>query len=201
MHRSILALLTAGALLPAGLAAQSTGTPVFAAPYRAFQMSEAGVSLSDPVGGGIGLEGFYRIGSHAWDIGFRGGFDAPNGGASTALLLGVDARTRVLTHDEGFPLDGALTLGFGGRFVSGGSQLLIPVGLSMGRRLDLEGSSVSFVPYVQPVLTPVFASGSNHLDFTLGLGVDMRMSRRIDLRVAGGLGDLDGVSVSAAFIH
>ena len=164
-------------------------------------MSEAGVSLSDPVGGGIGLEGFYRIGSHAWDIGFRGGFDAPNGSGNTALLLGVDGRTRVLTHDEGFPLDGALTLGFGGRFVSGGSEVLVPVGLSMGRRFDLEGSSVSFVPYVQPVLTPVFGSGNNHLDFTLGLGVDLRMSRRVDLRVAGGIGDLDGVSVSAAFIH
>ena len=201
MRRLTLTLLLVGAVPSSVLSAQSTGTPVFAAPYRAFQRSEAGISLSDPVGGGVGLEGFYRIGSHAWDIGFRGGFDAPNGNASTALLLGVDGRTRVLTHDEGFPLDGALTLGFGGRFVSGGSELLIPVGLSMGRRLDLEGSSISFVPYVQPVLTPVFASGNSHLDFTLGLGVDMRVSRRVDLRVAGGIGDLDGVSVSAAFIH
>ncbi|HET7024312.1 MAG TPA: hypothetical protein VFI39_03800 [Gemmatimonadales bacterium] len=201
MRKSLLTLLLAGAALPAGLAAQSTGTPVFAAPYRAFQTSEVGASLSDPVGGGVALEGFYRIGSHAWDIGFRGGFDAPNGNANTTLLLGVDGRTRVLTHDEGFPLDGALTLGFGGRFVSGGSAVLVPIGLSLGRRLDLEGSSVSFVPYVQPVLTPVFGSGNNHLDFTIGLGVDMRMSRRVDLRVAGGIGDLDGVSVSAAFLR
>lgn len=201
MHRSILTLLLVGGAVPAGLAGQSTGTPVFAAPYRAFQASEVGASISDPVGGGIGLEGFYRIGSHAWDIGFRGGFDAPNGGATTALLLGVDGRTRVLTHDDGFPLDGALTLGFGGRFVSGGSEVLVPIGLSMGRRLDLEGSSMSFVPYVQPVLTPVFGSGNNHLDFTIGLGVDMRLSRRVDLRVAGGIGDLDGVSVSAAFLR
>ncbi|MGH7592215.1 MAG: hypothetical protein ACREL2_12335 [Gemmatimonadales bacterium] len=201
MRRPSLTLLLMSVMLPAGLSAQSTGTPVFAAPYRAFQTSEVGASLSDPVGGGVALEGFYRIGSHAWDIGFRGGFDAANGNANTALLLGVDGRTRVLTHDEGFPLDGALTLGFGGRFVSGGSAVLIPIGLSMGRRLDLEGSSVSFVPYVQPVLTPVFGSGNNHLDFTIGLGVDMRMSRRVDLRVAGGIGDLDGVSVSAAFLR
>lgn len=201
MHKRMLAAALAALIVPVGVMAQSTGTPVFEAPYRAFVRSEAGVSLSEPPGSGVALEGFYRMGSHAWDIGFRGGFDSPNNGGNTALLLGVDGRTRVLTHDEGFPLDGALTLGFGGRFVSGGSELLIPVGLSMGRRLDVEGSSMSFVPYVHPVLTPVFASGHSELDFTLGLGVDWRITRTVDLRVAGGIGDLDGVSLSAAFLH
>jgi hypothetical protein len=201
MRNWMLTAALAALLAPAQVVAQSTGTPVFEAPYRAFVRSEAGLSLSDPPGPGVALEGFYRMGSHAWDIGFRGGFDSPGGGGSTALLLGVDGRTRVLTHDEGFPLDGALTLGFGGRFVSGNSQLLIPVGLSMGRRLDLEGSSMSFVPYVQPVLTPVFGSGQSTLDFTLGLGVDWRITHQLDFRVAGGIGDLDGVSLSVAFLH
>jgi hypothetical protein len=113
----------------------------------------------------------------------------------------VDGRTRVLTHNQDFPLDGALTLGFGGRFVSGASEVLVPVGLSMGRRLDLEGSDVSFVPYLHPVLTPVFGSGNSTLAFTLGLGADIRVSRQLDLRVDGGIGDFDGVSVSVAFLR
>ena len=66
-------VLIAVLLAPASAAAQSTGTPVFAAPYRAFTNSELGLSLSDP-GNGLALEGFYKIGQKTWDLGFRGGF-------------------------------------------------------------------------------------------------------------------------------
>ena len=48
----------------ASSAAQETGTPIFKAPYRAFEHSEIGLSLSDP-GEGVGaaIEGFYRYGT------------------------------------------------------------------------------------------------------------------------------------------
>ncbi|MFI5234699.1 MAG: hypothetical protein ACHQXA_03230 [Gemmatimonadales bacterium] len=201
MRKSCLMIVLAALGLAAPAVAQSTGTPVFAAPYRAFSTSEAGASLSGPGGSGLALEGFYKIGSHAWDVGFRGGFDDPGHRTNTVLLLGVDARTRVITHDADFPLDGALTVGFGGRFVSGGSLLLIPVGLSLGRRLDLEGSNTSFVPYVQPTLTPTFGSGNSTLAFTFGFGVDMKVNRRLDLRLGAGVGDYDGISFSVAFLR
>src|SRR5690349_207241 len=84
-------------LAPATAGAQSTGTPVFAAPYRAFSRSEIGLSLSD-MDGGTGFEGFYKTGHQKWDVGFRGGFIDANG--SSPLLLGIDGRTRLLTHDQ-----------------------------------------------------------------------------------------------------
>src|ERR1041385_2081141 len=131
--------LIAVLVAPATAAAQSTGTPVFAAPYRAFRTSEIGVSLSD-MNPRTPLEAFYKSGHGTWDIGFRGGFwDAGSGSSSTAILLGVDGRTRVITHDQNFPLDAALTLGAGAQLLDNFNSFMIPVGLWLGRRLDLEG--------------------------------------------------------------
>lgn len=193
-------MLLAVLLAPATAAAQSTGTPVFAAPYRAFRLSEIGLSLSDP-GNGTALEGFYKAGHDKWDVGFRGGFWDPGQGANTVILLGVDGRTRVVTHSESFPLDGALTLGAGANLVNSANVFMIPVGISLGRRLDLEGSQVSFVPYFQPVLTPTFGSGNSDMFFSVGLGADIKLNKQADLRVAGALGDMDGVSVSFAWLR
>ena len=86
MRKLILAVLLLAPAAPA--AAQSTGTPVFAAPYRAFQKSEFAASISDP-GAGMALEGSYKFGHKNWDVGFRAGFMDTNGG-STPFLLGVD---------------------------------------------------------------------------------------------------------------
>ncbi len=184
---------------PITAAAQSTGTPVFAAPYRPFAKSEIGLSLSDP-GNGLALEGFYKTGHKNWDVGFRGGFWDTDG-AGTAILLGVDGRSRVLTHSQSFPLDGALTLGAGASLLDQFNQFMFPVGISLGRRVDLEGSSTSFVPYFQPVLTPVFGDGNSDLFFSIGLGADIKFNRNADLRVSGAIGDMDGVSISFAWLR
>ena len=186
-------------LAPATAGAQSTGTPVFAAPYRAFRASEFGLSLSD-MNGGTGFEGFYKYGHQKWDIGFRGGFIDLDGG-SNPLLLGVDGRTRLVTHDQSFPLDGSLTVGAGAMLQDNFNVFQLPVGLSMGRRVDLEGSSVSFVPYFQPVATLVFGDADSDMLFSIGLGADIRLNPQFDLRVAGAVGDMDGVSISLAWLR
>jgi hypothetical protein len=179
--------------------AQATGTTTFNAPYRAFDRSEIGVLISFPDGGSTAFEGVYRFSNRRFDFGFKGGFLDQDGG-DAILLIGTEARQRVITHSQDFPLDGALIFGLGGRFVSGNSVLLVPVGLSLGRRLDLEGSAVSIVPYVQPTATFVFGDDSD-VAFTLGLGADFRLTRRFDARVSAGIGDLEGVSLGAVWVH
>lgn len=193
-------VLLAVLFAPMTAAAQSTGTPVFAAPYRAFAKSEIGVSLSD-MSGSTALEAFYKAGHDRWDIGFRGGFADGSGSGNTAILLGVDGRTRVLTHNANFPLDGALTVGAGAFLVDQANVFMVPVGLSLGRRVDLEGSTTSFVPYFQPVLTPTFGSGNSDVFFSVGLGADIKFNRNADLRVSGAIGDMDGVSISFAWLR
>ncbi len=205
MMRSARVGLAAVALMTAiagRMAAQETGTPVFKAPYRAFTSHEFGGNLSFPSGAAnFALEGFYGFGHGAYDIGFRGGFEDIEGNGDTRILLGADFRTRVLRSTERFPLDGALTIGLGLNAGDGPDVVLVPVGLSLGRRFLLEGSKVSFVPYVHPVLVPRFSSDDSDLDAALGLGVDVRFSSRVDFRISGGVGDIEGISLGLAVVR
>ena len=181
-------------------AGQATGLPTFNAPYRAFRRSELGLVLTFPSGGGTAFEGAYRISSGKFDLGFRGGIFNPDVG-DARLLVGAEARQRVVSHTEDFPLDGALIVGIGGAFVSGNSELFIPVGLSLGRRVDPKDSKISIVPYAQPTGLLVAGNGTSDFLFTLGLGADFRLSPRFDARFSAGLGDVEGVSVSAVWVH
>jgi len=199
MRRSALCGLTVTMMAVAPLSAQSTGTPVFAAPYRAFSLSEIGLSFSDP-GFGFALEGSYRIGfGSRIDGGVRAGF-ADGSGGNAAVLLGVDGRARVLDHTEAFPLDGSFTFGFGLNSSDGNTVALLPIGFTMGRRILIEGSSTSFVPYVHPVLTPLFGDADG-VDFSLGFGVDVRITPRLDLRFSAAIGDRDGIGLTASFLR
>jgi hypothetical protein len=204
MHRSkyggfLVFALLAGSAAPA--VAQETGTPIFKAPYRAFQNHEFGASLSDGgEGAEFAIEGFYRYGKGQNDFSVRGGF-ADVEGSDTRFLIGGDFRTQVVNYSESFPLDGALTLGLGGLFGEGDDVFLLPVGISLGRRFDVEGSSTTFVPYVHPNIIPAFGGGEDDVLFALGLGVDIRFSERWAVRASGGLGDIEGVGVSIAYIR
>jgi len=198
-----------GALSAKNLAAQETGTPIFRAPYRAFTSYEVGVSLSDP-GSNVNyaLDGFYAYGHGPYDLSIRGGWEKLSGTVNgvatpccTRYLLGGDFRARLIQYSESFPLDGALTVGFGANVGSGVDSYYVPVGISIGRRFELEGSKTSFIPYAHPVLIPRFGGGNSSVDFALGLGVDIRFSRSLAIRASGGLGDIDGVGISLAYIR
>lgn len=201
MRRFLGVFAVASLALASQAAGQATGMPSFNAPYRAFTRSEIGLVLSFPNGGGgTGIEGVYRMSSGKFDLGFRGGMIDPDGG-SAILLLGAEARQRVVTHTQDFPLDGALVLGIGGWFQSGNSILFLPVGLSLGRRVQPKDSKISIIPYVQPTGLLVAGGGASDFLFALGLGADFRLSPRFDARISAGLGDLEGVSISAVWVH
>jgi hypothetical protein len=133
------------------------------------------------------------------DIGFRVGLRDHDPGPSQ-LLLGVDWRSRAVTHSEDFPLDGSLTLGAGLIAGDNNTQVLIPFGISLGRRIALEDSQVELTPYLHPVLAASLGDNSD-LIFGLGLGMDVRLTRRFEIRVAGAIGDYDGVSVGVSWLR
>ena len=193
----LLGVLVTGAT--AGATAQTVGTPVFMAPYRAFTKSEISGTFSDP-GAGWALEGAYRYGQDRFDVGFRAGIlnISNEGDDQVQFLAGVDVRFRVIEHTEDFPLDGALTAGVGGSF-GDFSQGFIPVRLSLGRRVELD-DGFSFVPYLQPVIGFTFGDDSDAI-FAVGLGVDFKLSKTFDLRITGGLGDIDGIGIGFAWIR
>jgi hypothetical protein len=194
-------LVAALVALVGDLAAQETGTPIFKAPYRAFASHEFGASLSDPGSAAdFALEGFYSYGRGNNDFGIRGGFADGAGTLDTRYLLGGSFRTRVVSYSESFPLDGALTVGLGTQMGDGPDLFFLPVGVSLGRRFELEGSKTTFTPYVHPVIVPTFGSGDDDVNFAFGLGVDVRFSDSWAVRASGGLGDLEGVGLSLTYI-
>lgn len=97
----------------------------------------------------------------------------------------------MLGASSGFPLDGALILGVGRRFADGGGQTIVPVGLSLGRRLLLGGNALVITPYAQP--TVIFQGDQLK---TLGLGIDLRIRDLPEIRMNWAVGDLEGVAVS-----
>jgi hypothetical protein len=193
MPRKLSFVLLLAAAAP--LAAQSTGTPVFHAPYRAFDRYEMGANISDR--GNIAIEGFYGF-SHAsakWDFAIRGGIQDNGNCCKTGLLLGLDARYRIIDQTEDFPLDGALITGAGGHISDGASFLFIPIGISLGRRVQFTDSRLSLVPYAEPVLVPTFGDGESDVLVALGLGADLRFNRRFELRLGIGIGDIENFSI------
>jgi hypothetical protein len=191
------------ALCAENVAAQETGTPMFKAPYRAFTSHEFGAAFSDPGEGvSFALEGFYSYGRGNNDFGIRAGFANPDGAGDTRFLLGGDFRTRILSYSETFPLDGALTVGAGLNLGDGDDLIYIPVGVTLGRRFELEGSNTTFTPYVHPVIVPLLgAAGGDDVGFAFGLGVDLRFSDSWAARVSGGLGDIEGVGIALTYVQ
>jgi hypothetical protein len=205
MRRSLYGGILVGALVAlaaSDLAAQETGTPIFKAPYRSFKNHEFGASFSDPgTGVSFALEGFYGYGRGSNDFNIRGGFEDLNGPGGTRILLGGDFRTQVLSYSESLPIDASLTVGLGANVGDGPDAYYLPVGVSVGRRFDLEGSNTTFVPYAHPVIVPIFGGGNSDVKFALGLGVDVRFSHDLAVRVSGGIGDIEGVGVSLTYIQ
>ena len=204
MRRSLfggVALLAFLSLPTAAALAQETGTPNFKSPYRAFNEHEFGASFSDYEAVSGAFEGFYTYGRGQNDFGVRAGFADPSGEGDTRFVVGGNFRTQVLRYSESFPLDGALTLGLGGNIGDGDDVFFIPVGITLGRAFTVEGSNTTFVPYVHPVLVPTFGGASDDVEFALGLGVNVALSERWAIRASGGLGDIEGIGLSVAYIR
>lgn len=203
MRRRLLLAVVALALGSTGVAAaQELATPIFKGPYRAFKQSELGAYLSDPGDGiSIALEGEYRraVRSGAFDWGLRFAYMDPSGAGDGIFAIGGDIRAGLARHSAEFPLDASFTAGFGALFSDGNNGFLVPLGVSLGRQVALENSSVSFVPWVHPVIAPAFGDFYDDVQFGLGLGVDINLSRTWDARLSGALGDIDGFGVGLAW--
>lgn len=198
MRRSIVlaAVLTAFAV---PVAAQTIGLPVFKAPTRTWKATELGGYIADPGEGvSVAVQGEYRIGRPKFDFGLVLGYADVEGNGDGVFGIGIDARTPIARATKDFPLDASLTGGFGAMFSDGNNQFMIPVAVTLGRQVILEDSKISFTPYLSPVIAPTFGDNSDLL-FGFGIGVDVSLSPRLDVRVAGSLGDIEGVSIGLAW--
>lgn len=202
MHRGLVLAVAVAVLGSASLEAQTIGTPIYKSPYRPFKRSELGGYISDPGQGvSVAIQGEYRIARPKFDFGLTVGFANGSGSSANLFGVGVDGRLPVARHNKDFPLDAALTAGFGALFGDGETGFLVPLGATLGRQVLMENSNVSFTPYVAPVIAPTFGDLLDDVQFGLGLGVDIALTKTFDIRVSGSLGDIEGVGVGVAWHH
>jgi hypothetical protein len=202
MRRSAALVVALAAVVTAAGSAQTIGTPIYHSPYRDFRTSELGGYLSDPGAGvSVAVQGEYRIARPKFDIGLTVGYADGTGSSRNLFGFGVDGRLPIARHTQSFPLDASFTGAFGVVFGGGQVGFLVPLGVSLGRQVLLEGSKVSFTPYVNPVVAPTFGDLLGDVQFGLGLGVDVALSKTFDVRVSGSLGDIEGVGIGGAWHH
>jgi hypothetical protein len=200
MRRSLSLIFALTTLVGFAASAQTIGTPIYHSPYRNFRVSELGGYLSDPGSGvSVAVQGEYRLAQPKFDIGFTLGYIDGAGNNDNLVGLGLDGRLPIARHSQSFPLDASFTGAFGAVFGHGRSGFIVPLGVSLGRQVLLEGSNMSFTPYVNPVIAPTFGERFNDTQFGLGLGVDLAVSKTLDIRVSGSLGDIEGVGVGVAW--
>ena len=200
MRRTCVAVVGLMAVAVGTGAAQETGTPVFHGPYRSFAGYEFGGTVSFQPAQQTAIEGQYRRAFGQLDAGLRAGAMIRDD-VQDSFLVGFEARHPLISELH-FPLRGALVTGVG-LDVSGGVSFWLPVGLTLGRRLTVENSAVSFVPYVQPTGF-ITSTTSSKLAAALGAGLDIRMSAAFEVRVAGSFGSSgapEGISVAASWLR
>jgi len=195
----VLAGAVIGAAGPAS--AQATRTPAFQAPSRAFARIEVGVSGSLVGFEHVGAEATARVALGRVDLGLRGGAIDRGDVPGATMVLGLEGRIPVVDHRGGLPLDAAVVAGVG---TAEFDALFVPVGLSVGRRLDLPGASV--VLYAQPTVALLQGAddvdGNRTLQFGLGLGTDLRIGGAVDLRTGVGFFDYgEGLVVSLVWLR
>ena len=178
--------------------AQTTLLPAFNAPDRAFAEREYGGAVS-LVSGANGFEGLFGIGLEKIDVNFRAGIVDPDFG-DAQIRLGASGKAQVLEHSDRIVVDASAVVGVGAVIADNASGVVIPGGISVGRRFEVE-EGLSILVYGQPTLFVTAGDLGTDLRFAFGFGGDLRIQDNIDIRVSVGAGDIEGVTLAVVLVR
>jgi hypothetical protein len=111
---------------------------------------------------------------------------------------------RMLTQARAdMPLDILLAVGLFGRFGNDITSVGLPVGVSVGHRFPLTGTSMAVTPYVHPRVSLDYVSiadaNDTEVNITFDVGGNLELTPQLALRLTAMFGDIDAVGLSLAW--
>jgi len=182
--RVSLALILATAATGRGAQAQAWSYPSFQPPDLTVREYNFGVADAGNPGTTLVFQWREQSGPRhqiSFDLGLA---DPDAGNADLVVFGGAGLAWHVGDATQEVPLDFLLTTG---AYIALGNRtrFRLPVGLSIGKRFDLEGN-MALTPYMHPRLSLDFCNncGGSDLGVSFDLGGDLELSRSISIRVS-----------------
>ena len=124
-------------------------------------------------------------------------------GLDTFFMIGGQYARMLTQARADMPLDLLLTAGIFSQFGNDITLIGIPVGVSVGHRFPLTGTSMAVTPYVHPRVSldyGKFAGESDtEVNITFDIGGSLEITPQLALRVTALFGDADAVGLSLAW--
>lgn len=155
---------------------------------------DVGIYLTDYVD--FGIHGIWRQQGNL-NLGLRLGYI--DGFGDGALAVGAESWDLMVEGGADFPVDVGWTLGAGAVF-NGGTRVEIPVGLTLGRVLDLDPVSLQVYghPRLGLFIAPEAANDEVALKALFDLGVDAMLQENLKLRIGATMGYINAVGIGLA---
>lgn len=197
-------LAVAAAIAAAPLGAQAWNYPAFQLPYANTHEVLGGIAAGGDAG--TSYFGQYRDVTTT-SLGYSFDVAGVSGDNFSRFGLGAGLVKQFASASAQQPLDFAFTAGAYASFGDNATILRVPVGVSLGRRVPLDGG-LTVVPYAHPRLSiDVCGSGcddgvagndnNTEVNFVLDLGADLEMSPNLSLRGALSFGGVQRINDSA----
>lgn len=203
----VLAACLAGIGCLAGTAAaQVYDVPTFRTPYGETGLGLHLVLQNDA--DDVGVLGTWRRSGSDIVLGVRAGLLEADG--DLGLMVGMEVGRQFVQANEEFPLDVAWASGVGVGTVPDRDVTLlrVPIGISIGRRVQLDDGGTFITPYAHPRLAVdilFFDAGPgeddtrSELNADIDLGLDIELSPQVTFRFAVTVGENEAIGLGLAF--
>lgn len=124
-------------------------------------------------------------------------------GLDTFFMVGGQYARMLTQARADMPLDILLAAGLFGQFGNDITSLGLPVGVSVGHRFPLTGTSMAITPYIHPRVSLDYVSvnseSDTELNITFDIGGNLELTPQLALRVSALFGDADVIGLSLAW--
>lgn len=129
--------------------------------------------------------------------------DPENDDLETFFLAGGQYARMLTQARADMPLDLLLTVGLFGQFGNDITSIGVPVGVSVGHRFPLTGTSMAVTPYIHPRVSLDYASFNDESDtevnIVFDIGGNLELTPQLALRLTALFGDADAIGISLAW--